>query len=88
MVSLKEMAKGLNHFHKFIANMWNNFDINTQTNEVTQIIEKISNTGSLLFRKNLKVKTRYLYPEDIIKICEKLNSWIHILKFDIFFILI
>ena len=72
----------LKNGERYILYGKNNFDINTQTNEGTQIIEKISNNGSLLFRKNLKVKTRYLYPEDIIKICEKSNLIVSSMKRD------
>ena len=37
----------LKNGERYILYGKNNFDINTQTNEGTQIIEKISNNGSL-----------------------------------------
>ncbi|MBL01764.1 MAG: hypothetical protein CL774_04650 [Chloroflexi bacterium] len=63
----------LKNGERYILYGKNDFNINTQINNGIQIIEKISNNGNLLFRRKLKVKTRYLFPEDIIKICEKSN---------------
>ncbi|MBA31656.1 MAG: hypothetical protein CL748_03910 [Chloroflexi bacterium] len=58
---------------RYILYSKNDFDIISQTNESTQFIEKVDHNGNVLFQKKLKVKTRYLYPEDIIKLCEKSN---------------
>ncbi|MFL2664946.1 MAG: class I SAM-dependent DNA methyltransferase [Dehalococcoidia bacterium] len=63
----------INDGGRYILYSKNDFNINKQTNNSTQFIEKISIDGNVLFRKELKVKTRYLYPEDIIKLCENSN---------------
>ena len=56
---------------RYIMTGKNNFDRNFQLNHSEQFIEKINSKGETEFKIMLPVKTRYLYHNQVMEICEK-----------------
>jgi SAM-dependent methyltransferase len=55
---------------RYVLTAKNHFDLDTQLNHGTQIAEELDPKGEVLRRQELEVVVRYLYPEQIIALCD------------------
>lgn len=58
---------------RYVLTAKNHFDLDAQLNHGTQIAEELDPKGEVLRRQELDVVVRYLYPEQIITMCERVG---------------
>ena len=63
--------KDIKNDFRYVMTGKNYFDKKTQINYCKQYLEKIDSSGKVVNKILLPVKTRYLYPEQVITLCEK-----------------
>jgi SAM-dependent methyltransferase len=56
---------------RYVLTAKNHFDLKSQINHGTQIAEELDPKGEVLRRQELEVVVRYLYPDQIISICDR-----------------
>ncbi|MBT4124829.1 MAG: class I SAM-dependent methyltransferase [Chloroflexi bacterium] len=58
---------------RYVLTAKNHFDLDSQLNHGTQIAEELGPTGEVLRRQELNVVVRFLYPEQVITMCERVG---------------
>ena len=58
---------------RYVLTARNRFDMESQLNHGVQIAEELDPKGEILRRQELKVVVRYLYPEQIIALCDRVG---------------
>ncbi len=58
---------------RYILTAKNHFDIDNQLNRGTQIAEELNPNGEKLRREELDVVVRYLYPQQILALCDRVG---------------
>ena len=58
---------------RYVLTAKNQFDLENQINDGTQIVEEFDSEGNLLKRVELTVVVRYLYPEQITKLLDRVG---------------
>jgi hypothetical protein len=58
---------------RYVLTAKNHFDTVTQLNHGTQIIEEVDQNGNFLSRRELDVLVRYLHPEQVIGLCDRVG---------------
>ncbi|HIF72840.1 MAG TPA: class I SAM-dependent methyltransferase [Dehalococcoidia bacterium] len=58
---------------RYVLTAKNHFDLESQINHGTQIAEELDPKGEVLRRQELEVVVRYLYPEQIISMCDRVG---------------
>jgi len=58
---------------RYVLTARNRFDVVSQLNHGVQIAEELDPKGEILRRQELKVVVRYLYPEQIIALCDRVG---------------
>ncbi|MCI0837797.1 MAG: class I SAM-dependent methyltransferase [Chloroflexi bacterium] len=56
---------------RYVLTAKNRFDLATQLNHGVQIAEELDASGEVLRREELDVTVRYLYPDQVIALCER-----------------
>ena len=56
---------------RYVLTARNHFDTANQLNNGVQIAEELDATGEVLRREELDVTVRYLYPDQVIALCER-----------------
>jgi SAM-dependent methyltransferase len=56
---------------RYVLTAKNHFNTATQLNHGVQIAEELDATGEVLRREELEVTVRYLYPDQVIALCER-----------------
>ena len=58
---------------RYVLTAKNHFDTVTQLNHGTQIVEEVDQNGNFLSRRELDVLVRYLHPEQVIGLCDRVG---------------
>ncbi len=58
---------------RYVLTAKNHFDLDSQLNHGTQIAEELDPKGEVLRRQELEVVVRYLYPEQVISMCQRVG---------------
>lgn len=58
---------------RYVLTAKNHFDLESQLNHGMQIAEELDPKGEVLRRQELEVVVRYLYPEQIIALCDRVG---------------
>ena len=58
---------------RYVLTAKNHFDTVTQLNHGTQIVEEVDQNGNFLSRRELGVLVRYLHPEQVIGLCDRIG---------------
>ena len=58
---------------RFVLTAKNRFDLESQLNHGVQIAEELDPKGEILRRQDLEVVVRFLYPEQIIALCDRVG---------------
>jgi hypothetical protein len=58
---------------RYVLTAKNHFDTVTQLNHGTQIVEEVDQNGNFLSRRELDVLVRYLHPEQVIELCDRVG---------------
>ena len=58
---------------RYVLTAKNRFDLETQLNHGVQIAEELDPKGEILRRQELEVVVRFLYPEQIIALCDRVG---------------
>ena len=58
---------------RYVLTAKNHFDLESQLNHGVQIAEELDPKGEVLRRQELEVVVRYLYPEQIIALCDRVG---------------
>ena len=58
---------------RFVLTAKNRFDLESQLNHGVQIAEEVDPKGEILRRQELEVVVRFLYPEQIIALCDRVG---------------
>ncbi len=58
---------------RFVLTAKNRFDTVTQMNHGVQIAEELDATGQVLRREELNITVRYLYPDQVIALCDRVG---------------
>jgi SAM-dependent methyltransferase len=58
---------------RYVLTAKNHFDLESQLNHGVQIAEELDPRGEVLRRQELEVVVRYLYPEQIIALCDRVG---------------
>jgi len=58
---------------RFVLTAKNHFDTASQLNHGVQIAEELDPKGEVLRRQELKVVVRYLYPDQVISLCDRVG---------------
>ena len=58
---------------RYVLTAKNHFDTVTQLNHGTQIVEEVDQNGNFLRRQELDVLVRYLHPEQVIGLCNRVG---------------
>jgi SAM-dependent methyltransferase len=58
---------------RYVLTARNHFDLESQLNHGVQIAEELDPDGEVLRRQELEVVVRYLYPEQVIALCDRVG---------------
>ena len=58
---------------RYVLTAKNHFNTVTQLNHGTQIVEEVDQNGNFLRRQELDVLVRYLHPEQVIGLCDRVG---------------
>jgi hypothetical protein len=58
---------------RYVLTAKNHFDLKTQINHGRQIAEELDPEGEVLRRQELEVVVRYLYPEQVLAMCDRVG---------------
>ncbi len=58
---------------RYVLTAKNHFDLDSQINNGVQIAEELDPSGNVLRRQELAVVVRYLYPEQILSMCDRVG---------------
>jgi hypothetical protein len=58
---------------RYVLTAKNRFDLESQLNHGVQIAEELDPKGEILRRQDLEVVVRFLYPEQIIALCDRVG---------------
>lgn len=58
---------------RYVLTAKNHFDLDTQVNNGVQIAEELDPAGEVLRRQELAVTVRYLYPEQVVALCDRVG---------------
>jgi hypothetical protein len=58
---------------RFVLTAKNHFDTTSQLNHGVQIAEELDPKGVVLRRQELKVVVRYLYPDQVVSLCDRVG---------------
>lgn len=58
---------------RYVLTAKNHFDLDSQLNHGTQIAEELDPKGKVLRRQELEVVVRYLYPDQVINMCQRVG---------------
>ena len=58
---------------RYVLTAKNHFDLESQLNHGTQIAEELDPKGEMLRRQELEVVVRYLHPEQVIALCDRVG---------------
>lgn len=58
---------------RYVLTAKNRFDLDSQLNHGVQIAEELDPKGELIRRQELEVVVRYLYPEQVIALCDRVG---------------
>ena len=58
---------------RYVLTAKNHFDTVTQLNHGTQIVEEVDQNGNFLSRRELDVLVRYLHPEQVSGLCDRVD---------------